>query len=257
MKTIVQISDTHLMDSPNKDFIEQNPERSFHHTMHHILSHHLDIDTIIHTGDIAQIPKITTYQRYLNYMQNLNIPFYQTPGNHDDPTHFPYPKETQISTISLGHWCIILLNSAIPSKIDGFISQKQLKHLEKLLHTHQKQHILIGCHHHPVAMQSAWIDEHCLKNTDQLMDLLCQYSQVKAVIHGHVHQEATVYFKHLPIFSVPSTFVQFKPLSQDFALDDNLPGYRVLKLYDDGHLDTEVFRVEVVHKKINLDICGY
>lgn len=257
MQTIIQISDTHLMDLPDKDFVELNPEHSFHHTMDHILSSHQNIDMIIHTGDVAQVPKPITYQRYLNYMHSLNIPFCQTPGNHDDATCFPYPKQTQISSISLGLWRIILLDSAIPNKVDGFINQKQLDHLDQLLHQHQNQHILIGCHHHPLEMKSAWIDQHCLKNTDQLMHLISQHQHVKAIIHGHVHQEATIYFEHIPIFSVPSTCIQFKPLSENFALDDNLPGYRLLKLYDDGHLDTEVFRVNYVQEKINLDICGY
>lgn len=257
MKTIVQISDTHLMDLPDKDFIELNPERTFHQIIDEILSRHQHIDTILHTGDVAQVPKPVTYQRYLNYMGSLNIPFYQTPGNHDDPSCFPYPQKSKLSVISLDRWCVILLDSAVVGKVDGLIDEEQLNHLEQALKQHQDQHILIGCHHHPLEMKSAWIDQHCLKNTDQLMNILCKYPNVKAVIHGHVHQEAEIYFKHIPIFSVPSTCVQFKPLSQDFALDEDTPGYRLLNLYDDGRLETEIFRVESMIEKINLNICGY
>ena len=39
--------------------------------------------------------------------------------------------------------------------------------------------------------------------------------------------------KHLArdrIFSTPSTSVQFKPFSNDFALDQNAPGYRYIRL---------------------------
>ena len=41
----------------------------------------------------------------------------------------------------------------------------------------------------------------------------------------------------------PSTCIQFAPGSAEFALDEQMPGYRWLHLYDEGQLDTGVSRV--------------
>ena len=43
--------------------------------------------------------------------------------------------------------------------------------------------------------------------------------------------------------STPSTCMQFKPGSKDFALDDLAPGYRRIELFADGRIDTEVLRL--------------
>lgn len=257
MKTIIQISDTHLMDSCDEQFVKIDPELSFHQVMNDILEQNHKIDMIIHTGDIAQVAKPQTYSRYLSYMESLNIPFYQTPGNHDDLEIFPYPQNQPISFIHLDQWCIILLNSAVSGRIDGYIDKHQLQTLEELLRTHSNLHTIIGCHHHPVPMKSEWIDEHCLKNGNELIEILKNYPQVKGVINGHVHQETDVTLHQIRFLSVPSTSIQFKPKSKDFALDTIEPGYRCLYLHDNGHFETQVHRLDEHPHQINENISGY
>lgn len=257
IKTLVQISDTHLMDAPEKRFIDMNPEYSFHSTMHDICDRYHQIDSIIHTGDVAQVAVPATYERYLNYMQALNIPFYQTPGNHDNLSCFPYPQQKKITVIDLDQWCIILLSSAVTGQTDGYIDYEQLKQLEYILEEQQDKHIILGCHHHPLHVESDWIDQHCLKNTRDFTKVLEKHTNIKAIIHGHIHQEAQICFGNIKVLSVPSTCVQFKPKSKDFALDQVAPGYRVLKLHDNGHLETEVYRVYDAQPQINLNISGY
>ncbi|MBF7681736.1 3',5'-cyclic-AMP phosphodiesterase [Acinetobacter sp. B5B] len=257
IKTLVQISDTHLMDTPEKVFIEMNPEYTFHRIMHDICQRHDVIDSIIHTGDVAQIASPETYHRYLKYMQTLDIPFYQTPGNHDNLTHFPYPQQQKVTVIDLEQWCIVLLCSAVTGQTDGHIDDEQLTLLEGILQQQQDKHIILGCHHHPLHIDSDWIDQHCLKNTRDFSKIIEKHHNIKAIIHGHIHQEAQVNFGNIMVLSVPSTCVQFKPKSKDFALDEAAPGYRVLKLHDNGHLETEIYRVYDAQTEINPHFSGY
>jgi Icc protein len=56
---------------------------------------------------------------------------------------------------------------------------------------------------------------------------------------------------------VPSTCVQFKPLSKDFAIDDVAPGYRWLDLYPDGRVETAVSRVDGVKFEVDFSVKGY
>ena len=62
-----------------------------------------------------------------------------------------------------GKWSIVLLNSAVPGKTDGWIEQAQLQQLDQILSKFQQQYVIVACHHHPFDMQSKWIDQHKLK----------------------------------------------------------------------------------------------
>ena len=257
-KIIIQITDTHLMHEPDAVFVDIHPEHSFHAVMQDIMQTYSDIDAIIHTGDLAQEATQYCYTRYTTYMQQFQIPFYQIPGNHDELEWFPLLALDPVpGLVSLGNWKMILLNSAVPGQVDGWIKAEQLTLLDQLLSQHQHSPILLACHHHPFAMQSAWIDQHILKNTEQLNQILAQHSHIKAVIFGHVHQESWTEWKHIQFLSSPSTSVQFKPKSDEFAFDQKAPGYRCILLKADGRFHTQVHRLQNFDQKINTEISGY
>lgn len=257
-KIIIQITDTHLMDQPELTFVKMNPESSFHAVIEDMLQSYPEIDAIVHTGDLAQIAKPETYARYQAFMQRLNIPFYQIPGNHDKADFFPFLRPEPIpGVLSLGNWRIVLLNSAVPHKIDGWIQSEQLQHLSTILNETQEQYVVLACHHHPLDMQSNWIDQHKLKNTEELQTLLQQHSQIRVVICGHVHQDSLNTWNQIQFLSTPATSVQFKPKSHDFALDSTSPGYRALLLKKNGQFETLVHRLTNFKQNINHDISGY
>jgi Icc protein len=60
------------------------------------------------------------------------------------------------------------------------------------------------------------------------------------VLWGHVHQQFDGRWGELPIYSAPSSCVQFKQHSHDFALSDQPPGYRWLDLHPEGTVKTGV-----------------
>ena len=257
--TLIQISDTHLMDQPELEFARMNPEQSFLEVVHDIQQRFPHIDAVVHTGDLAQVAAESTYQRYLQFMQAWNVPHYQIPGNHDDYlTIFPFYKNSdEAHAISFGCWTLILLNSAVKGRVDGWVEQKQLDQLEQLLLEHSKQYVIVACHHHPFAMQSHWIDQHRLKNSEALKDVIARHTNVKMVLFGHVHQDSENEWQGVRYLSTPSTSVQFKPLSENFALDQAQPGYRVLQLKDNGEYQTYIQRVVLKQAKINTEISGY
>lgn len=256
--TLIQISDTHLMDQGALKFAQMNPEQSFHEIMQHIQAHFPEMDALIHTGDLAQVPAPETYQRYLNYMQSCQMPHYQIPGNHDDSSIFPFHQNLdRVHAIHFGSWTLMLLNSAVDGRVDGWVEQEQLEQLDQLLAEYAQQHIVLACHHHPFAMQSHWIDQHRLKNADHLKDVLARHSNVKLVLFGHVHQDSCHEWHGITFLSTPSTSVQFKPGSDEFALDEAAPGYRVLHLQQNGEFKTHIERVVLSQEHINTEISGY
>lgn len=256
--TLVQITDTHLMNQPTLEFVKMNPEQSFHDVAAHIQKHVPNLDALIHTGDLAQVPVTETYARYLGFMQQWNVAHYQIPGNHDNSAVFPFHNDIDaVHAIHFGTWTVLLLNSAVKNKVDGWVEQEQLNQLQLLLEQYSEQHIILACHHHPFEMKSHWIDQHRLKNADQLKEIIAHHTNVKLVLFGHVHQDSCNEWHGIQFLSTPSTSVQFKPLSEDFALDRQQPGYRVLHLRANGEFETYVQRVKITQEKINIDISGY
>jgi len=51
--------------------------------------------------------------------------------------------------------------------------------------------------------------------------------------------------------------VQFTPQSEDFQVDSAAPGYRWLRLYADGRLETNVSRVSGIDFEIDYSVKGY
>lgn len=252
-----QITDTHLFLNPTQQFAYLNPEQTLLSVLAE-LEQQPQLDFLLHTGDLAQEAHSDTYARYLAHVARLPYPNFRVAGNHDAPDVFPFHAPPEMpSIVHIGAWSIILLHTPVAEKIYGHLSDSQLLGLAQLLKQFPEQHILLACHHHPFAMASAWLDQHILKNTPDLLDILRQHSQVKACIYGHVHQESAQVWKGIQFISCPSTCLQFKPKHDEFSLDHLAPGYRLFQLYPDGTLSTQVQRIALQLDQVDLNFTGY
>jgi Icc protein len=246
--TVVQISDCHLGEYPGEQLLGMDADQSLNDVLVLIAAEQPQLDLLIVSGDLANHGSELAYQRLQHYLQRpLPVhaaPIFYLPGNHDDLNLLrdslsvgEFPSRT-----TLGDWQIIGLNSAVPKQVGGALDDEQLQALEKLLVAHTEPTLLV-LHHPPLLINCAWLDPQRVNNGDALLALVSAYPQVKAVLCGHVHQDNRFDYQHLPIYTTPSTCIQFLPRSDEFALDDVNPGYRWLKLFADGRLETGVSRV--------------
>lgn len=255
---IIQISDTHLLTNSHQQFVGIYPEANFIDILKQIRQQQPQFDILLHTGDIVQEATPDSYQRYMEIMENVGVPFYHILGNHDNPEIFPYigHQPDEICVVDLGIWQLILLNSAVVGRIDGWIAQYQLDALQTQLNLNREKPTLLTFHHHPFLMQSQWLDQHCLKNSEQLLDILQYYPQVKVVVFGHVHQASYKVWNGIQFFSTPATSIQFKPKSQEFTLDDTPPAYRIIYLQANGECTTELHYLQN-YQNVDLTTQGY
>lgn len=255
---LIQITDTHLMADPDSTFLGISPEQMFYAVMQDIQQNYPQAKTLIHTGDLAQEAQSSTYERYLNYINKTPYRSFQVPGNHDDLDLFPFEQPLpQPAVIDIDPWAVILLNSTVLGRVDGFLQNEQLQFLDQQLTQLKDKFVILACHHHPIDMHSHWIDQHKLKNTIELMQILQGHNNIRLVLCGHVHQDSINIWNNITFFSTPSTCVQFKPLQQNFTLDQVAPGYRSLCLNTDGTFTTQVHRLEHMPTTIDQTICGY
>ncbi len=203
-------------------------------------------DLLLLTGDLASDCQPEAYRLLDQLLSEQNRRVIWLPGNHDDfsvmqTTLVHYPA---ISVYEHDHWGILTLDSSIPGKTEGLVSQQQLRLLEEGLQQLANKYVLVAMHHSPVLIDCAWLDEHRIGNHHHLHQLLRDHGNVKAVIFGHVHQEYQTDWNGIDVYATPSTCVQFKPGTEDFELSDQTPGYRYFDLYPDGRLDTAVQFIE-------------
>ena len=99
---------------------------------------------------------------------------------------------------------------------------------------------MVCLHHPPLTVGSQWLDSVGLQNAAEFLALISRCANVRVAIFGHVHQNVDVLHDSIRIIGTPSTCRQFKPGSDEFALDDNAPAYRRISLAADGTIEEEL-----------------
>jgi Icc protein len=244
---LLQITDTHLFADRGAGLLGVNTFDSFRAVVRQIKQDTPSFDWILATGDISQDHSIQSYQRFADEIKTLDRPCLWLPGNHDmQQTMKPTLADAGISSakhLVSEHWHLILLDTQVETQPHGQLSEAQLKGLKTALDEYPDKFCLICMHHQSVPVGCLWLDQHHLKNSDVLHELLQDYPNVKGIVFGHVHQNYEFQRHGLAYIASPSTCIQFLPLSHKFALDHQQPGYRYLKLTPQGDIVTRVRRL--------------
>lgn len=258
---MVQISDSHLFASKDGQLLGLNTEDSLQLVLDRVAREQSGIDVILATGDISQDGSLAAYKRFHQHLSRFKVPNYWLQGNHDitAPMLATLGGESHISpcVIEQDGWRIIMLNSSVEHQVPGFFQPDELAFLRQALEDSKPWHAMVFLHHHPIPMGCAWLDTQVVKNAEAFWAELDRFSHVRGVAWGHVHQEWDSERRGVRLFSVPSTCVQFKPLSSDFAVDDMAPGYRWFDLHADGRIDSGVSRVDGVKFEVDFSVKGY
>ena len=259
--SILQITDLHILPDLDETFLGINTEYYFHAVLELAFAEHHHFDLILLTGDLAQHPSPASYQRILNSLEVHNTPCICLPGNHDDYQLMQQIFNTSLVSckkqIFLGNWQLICLNSQIPGEPGGRLSKEELLFLEDCLIGNPNHHALIAVHHHCLETKSAWMDTMIIENNQELLAIINQYPQTKAITTGHIHQDMDITIEGVRFLGTPSTCFQFKPESKTFSLDTTAPGYRLIKLYEDGRIESGITRLSEQLSGLQIDTQGY
>lgn len=260
MQKFIQITDCHLFSSSEGKLLGMDTKSSLDLVLERIQQEQNDFGFYLCTGDLSQDGTVASYQYLHDQLSKQGKPQYWIPGNHDDRSNMLQvvsEDKEMLSVIKKGNWQIILLDSQVPGAVGGNFSDKQLAILKDALEADKTSHTLITMHHHPISMECEWLDTQQIKNSQAFRDLINQYSNVRVVLWGHVHQDSDQVIDGKRFISTPSTCVQFTPESEDFDVDKVGPGYRWLELHDDGSIETAVSRINDIDFEIDYTIKGY
>lgn len=258
---VVQISDCHLFASTDGRLLGLNTEDSLRFVLERVVREQPRVDLVLATGDLSQDGSLASYRRFQQHIAPLGAPSYWLQGNHDltEPMVNALGGRSHLSPclIEAGEWRIIMLNSSVEHEVPGCFQASELQFLREALEKTRGHHTLVCLHHHPLPMGCRWLDNQVVENAADFWAILDEVDHVRAVVWGHVHQESDQMRKGVRLLSAPSTCVQFKPHSSDFAVDEVAPGYRWLDLHADGRIETAVSRVDGVRFEVDLSVKGY
>lgn len=260
----VQITDPHLFKDEKGELLGINTLQSFKQVLDEIKESCFNYDFVLATGDLVQDSSHEGYLHFCEQVKTLEKMVFWIPGNHDfQPKMFEILNQNQGNLnakkhILLGkHWQILMLDSQVFGVPHGELSQYQIDWLFSKLKDYPERYALIALHHHILPTNSAWLDQHNLRNAYDLADVLAPFNHVKGILYGHIHQEMEGQWNGYKVMATPSTCIQFKPDHHSFTLDLAQPGWREVELYPDGRIETRVKRIQKAQFFPNMHEEGY
>lgn len=236
--TLLQLTDTHLGDAEDFRLWGLAADELLRRVLADAHARFPRPDLVVHTGDATHDAGSPAQRRIEGLLAGLGGAVGWTPGNHD----LPEVMAGQPEAFYLPGWRVLLVNSRKPGAVEGRVDDATLAWLDRELCAADAP-VLLGLHHPPLPTGTPWLDRIGLENADALWRVIRRHARVRAIIHGHAHMEQTTLHEGVLVLGTPSTNGQFRPLSVGFALDGQPPGYRWLRLYRDGRLESGVVRV--------------
>ncbi len=236
-----------MLDTPTEKIRGFNTYESLSSVINKIKEDKAYFDFVIVSGDISQATTEKSYQLFYDTLAQLKKPIYCIPGNHDNPAllnrFFPHTPTDSVTSIKHNNLLLILVNTQVKGQQYGRISENNLTKISTLLRNNSDLNAIITLHHPPISINSQWMDNIGLKNSNIFLQLVQRHQNLKLILSGHVHQEINTTHQHIKVFTTPSTCYQFKPNVNSMQYDESLPAYRLVKISNNGTIDSHVYRL--------------
>lgn len=250
---LFQVTDSHCYASDDSRLTWTDmpiyPNLSLKAMLTHLSTRSEGYQALMLTGDLAQEEIPATYQRVNTMLNDFPLPVYTIPGNHDIPQMMQENLNGNVQMpehVVLGKWHLLLLDTHSDGKPDGRLTDEQFERFERQLASIPEEHFAaVFMHHHPVPIDSEWMDVMGLQQKNYFWNLVEHFPQVKVVFNGHIHQEFNGQHEYadgrvVAVHGTPATCVQMKPVRKNIEFDHTLPAWRDIALLPDGSVQTYV-----------------
>jgi Icc protein len=240
---LVHLTDTHLFGDPAGRLRGVASLPALRATLERAREDIAASSAILLTGDLVQ-DDARGYPHVRDAFAALGRPVLAIAGNHDVKAPLRAALAQQPFQID-GHrdfegWRVVMLDSSVEGRAAGELPAGELARLELALAEADGRHVLVCLHHHPVSLDSRWLDQVALQNSAAFFEVLDRHACVRGVVFGHVHQAHDSLRGEVRILGTPSTCAQFVPGSDRFQVDPRPPAYRQLVLRANGAISTRL-----------------
>jgi len=223
---IVQISDLHITTPSKKAYGVASTGNNLVQCIDHINQLKPQPDLVLVTGDICNENSFDELVNAKALLDQLNYPYYVMPGNHDtrheltsvfDTTHCPITTLTNEDdnpssfinyVIEHKELRMIAVDSTIEGKSGGELCNERLAWLKAILDEDQHKPTIIIMHHPPIKLGVFETDIDVFIGTEKLEKLLKNYSNIKAILSGHIHRHTHTLWANTVVITAPSTSME-------------------------------------------------
>ena len=247
-KLVLQLSDLHLFKTAQETMMKVNPAIALEKVITQICADCADNfpDLAVISGDLSQDGSLESYCLASDLLKRLAIPCFALSGNHDEEKHlkriFSTPEQTVIP-FSSTTWTLLGLNTQVKGATHGMIRNEEWQAVTTLIKSQPERNFALFMHHHLLPCGSSWLDKINVHNAKLLLNFIKTHPNLRAVFMGHIHQELAERYGSTRFYATPAIGWQFAVHRQKFKLDDTMPGYRLIRFFEDGHVETSVRRI--------------
>lgn len=207
---------------------------------------------VIITGDLAADGSGAAYCRAAALLSPLRMPVYVTLGNHDDEEAFrrvmgrpdTEARRPPYQAFEFHGWRFLLLDSTLSGGTSGRLGAEQRRRLRAELEREPRCPAFLFLHHHVVPLGLPWLDRDNLTDWHELMMIVREARDVRAVFSGHAHQASHHEWSGVPFYVTPSAAYQFVRDARWVRVSPEPPGYRLIQV-EGEHYVTEVRSVDI------------
>lgn len=242
---LIQLSDLHIGASENG----VDPVPHLEAVVEAVRSLPNPVDAVLVSGDLTDDGAEAGYRTARELLGRLDAPLYVLPGNHDDRGRLraafglPGDGDEPVRYLAdVGDLRLVIFDSNVPGQDPGRYDAEQLRWLDEELGAQPERPTLLALHHPPLATGIEEWDGINLEpgQREPLAEVVARYSQVRAIVGGHLHRVAASALAGVPVLAAPSTYLQARP---DFETEGvelvPHPGFALHALRD-GELASQV-----------------
>lgn len=265
--SFIQITDHHLLESPDELREGFSPGYALRMVMRHIAQHTAGkADFIISTGDLVEPPTEKAYQCAIDLLgiepeaslpgplkintEGLShYPLYFLPGNHDDRDLlarclFPSSTSPDLYNFTFVHKGIQFIFMDWGPESRAFFFPETREFLIQALQSDVSS--VIVCHQHVKPIGSRWLDSFIAEDIGQFWEILTKQGireKVLGILCGHVHITYEDEYKGIQILGLRSTAYPFEK-TDEVTVILAPPHYRFITIKD-NILTSRVYKVPV------------
>ena len=232
---LLHLSDTHLSGPgavPN--FPDVDPVQRLEQVLN-VVAPHAPFDVLVITGDVCDDGSPDAARTVRDLVAPVAPAVFAVPGNHDHTDViadvFGAPEA------ELGPWQLVGAATNVPGQVAG-IAAPVVDALDTLDAIPSDRPAVVLAHH-PLRSPSTheWFT---LPDADVLEQRLLRRTAPTVLLSGHTHQPCAARVGTARLLGAPSTWYGLRHDGPDWTVDVGLTGARIVELFPDGAIATQV-----------------
>ncbi len=223
---IAQLSDLHIRPAGQLYKGVADSSAMFGRAIEHLQGLDQKPDLVLLTGDLVDEGRPDEYEHAVQLLGALSIPYLIMPGNHDHRGHLraAFPAHDYLGSSGPINYCIdaypvriVALDTTIVNLHHGDLDALSLSWLAETLAEAPNKPTLVLMHHPPFVSGIVYLDKYRYFDSQALEKILRSFSNIEAVLCGHVHRSMVRRWAGTVVLSCPSTATEIALQFSDCA----------------------------------------